>query len=150
MMSRRAHTLGVSALRTYRFTRFFVVPLTLIALFSGCTKWATWGGPDVLPHDTDLPKRVRVTYETEAATRVVVLESASVVGDSLVGDALKQRRGFENTYGPTKRLAIPLADITGIESRQKDMRGRIVLASLLTAALAFTIIIVCSSDEAYC
>jgi hypothetical protein len=30
------------------------------------------------------------------------------------------------------------------------MRGRIVLASLLTAALAFTIIIVCSSDEAYC
>ena len=67
MMHRRAHSLGVSALRTSRCTRFVVVPLTLVGLFSGCYKWST---PSQSPHAFiwSCPLSVdRFPFETQAA-----------------------------------------------------------------------------------
>ena len=54
-------------------------PLTLVALFSACGAYKqTTVGPGSLWNPTE---RIRVTYETDAAAGVVVLESARVVGD---------------------------------------------------------------------
>ena len=67
-MSRRAHTLGVSALRTARFTRFFVVPVTLLALFSRCYKWST---PSQSPADfirVEEPSKVRLQVPSALST----------------------------------------------------------------------------------
>ena len=133
MMHRRAHTLGVSALRTSLFARLFVIPLTLVALLSGCAyNEQTTVGPGTLWHPTD---RVRVTYDTGTATRVVVLTSAGVVGDSLIG-----ARHVGNDYERPQRLAIALEDITRVEKRNpgadKWVLGAVVLAATVGFGLA--------------
>jgi hypothetical protein len=111
---RRIHTPAISALRTSRFTRFLVTPLTLVALLSACGSYRqTTVGPGSLWNPTD---RVRVTYDTGTLTGVAVLISASVVGDSLIGG-----RYVGSSHEPSQRLAIALEDITRIE--QRDASG---------------------------
>lgn len=126
MAAKRADTPAISALRTSRLTRFFVVPVTLVALFSGCYKWSTIG---YVPHSAEHEKlQVRLTYEAQAATggerveRTVILESPTVVGDSL------RTAGF----------TLPLADITRIEKKKPDMvaGGGLILGLLAIGAIA--------------
>ena len=141
MSTRRTHTPAISALRTSRFTRFFVVPLTLLALFSGCYKWTTLGEPGTPRTSWDRTNRIRVTYHAEAAgyERTVLLERASVIGDSLIGGVPTGERVGASGVQKVRpqRLAIPLADITLIEERQgsTNTAGLVVGGVLATAAM---------------
>ena len=72
-------------------------------------------------------------YETEAASGVVVMESVSVVGDSLVGNAINLRRGPLDDFEPRERLGIARANITQIEERQREFSVLAVLGGLAAA-----------------
>jgi hypothetical protein len=141
-MYERARIPGVLMLRRSRFTRFFAVPVTLVALLSGCSphKWVNMeppGDPRAAA-DGDMPERIRVTYAPEGSARMAVLISPLVIGDSLIGGAPNTERRFEDDYEPPKRLAIALSDITQIEKQKRDAAltavwvvGGLALAGLL-------------------
>ena len=69
----------MQALRRSGLVRYLMVPITVLALFSGCYKWTSGGLGQVRANS---PGLVRVTT---SYLSVHVLKDAVVSGDSLVG-----------------------------------------------------------------
>jgi hypothetical protein len=105
-------------------TRFLVVPLTLVALFSGCYKWSAPGTP-VLGGEGDVPSRVRVTL-----TNFTQLELEDV---TLVGDTL---RGWANAVQDT--VLVPVSTVARLEVRKTNWvtTGLLIGLGVWLAAIA--------------
>jgi hypothetical protein len=115
----------VSALRASRVTRFFVVPLTLVALFVGCHKWSEPDTPiDVFAREGDFSSRIRVT---QSAGRRYELERPIVIRDTLKGwvDALQDT------------IQIALADVSKLEMRKTNWLTTGLLIYLGVGTVAF-------------
>lgn len=138
------------AIRRSPFTRFFVVPVTLLALLSGCYKWTTVWEPAAPSTSWDRTNRIRVTYHAEATgyESTVLLERASVIGDSLVGGIATGERvglsGLPRVH--PQRLAIPAAHVARIEERQSSAAPTVVGAIVGVAAIVGLVFAIKSMD----
>jgi hypothetical protein len=122
MMNRRPHTLGLSALRTSRFTRFFIVPLTLVALFSGCYKWVPVTRPFDDAISTKRPLEVRVA---RADGSVISLRHPEIRRDSI----------RESGLLVLGRKSISLEEVEALEAKELNAAG-VVLAGITLIGLA--------------
>jgi hypothetical protein len=97
--------------------------LVLLCSPGACTTWHTQpvSGPEARPLPTRSPIRI-----TRTDGRMLVLEHAQVVGDSLFGEA----------GDPPRSVALAMGEITRME-RQKVSAGRTVGLTLGVGAVTF-------------
>ncbi len=91
--------------RRFRFIRFVVLPLTLIALLPACYKWTEVE----TTADSQLPDPIRVTLMDG---RQIVLEDATVTADSLFGRPKGQPRPV---LGEALGVRVSLNDVQKVE-----------------------------------
>jgi hypothetical protein len=114
-------------------TRFFVVPLTLVALVSGCHKWSP---PSQSPADfirDEEPSKVKL-YLTDG--RELVVENPVVTETTISGTV------------DDSLVTIPFEEIEQLEGRRTDVPATVVVAFLGTVLAAATVFVVaCATDE---
>ncbi len=118
--------------RRSRFLRRIVLPLTLVALVSACTKWKTLE-PPYAPSQGEYEK-LRITGDD--GTRVVI-HDPQIEADSLRG-----------TVSDSDQIAaIPIDSVQKIEKRGANWLGNIGLAYLaFNVVLGIGLLIECSSN----
>lgn len=93
------------ALRRSAFTRYLIIPFTLVAVLSGCYKWSE---PDLSPRDfirLEEPSKVRLTLTDD---RLVVLEHPAVTDSTI------------SASDGDLRWVIPFHEVTRLEHRSFD------------------------------
>ncbi len=127
-------------MRTYRrssFHRLIVLPLTLVALLSGCYKWHDYGTvmPDQGVH------RMRVTLLDNSR---VTLRDARIEGDSIVGKRRTSRSGYEEV--DFNRFAIGLDDVRRVEVSELD-KGQTAGWIFVALAVPVGLLIFCADAK---
>jgi hypothetical protein len=102
--------------------RKHILPISL-ALCAGCATWASQPIPG--PGEERLVGSVRVTTDVAAP---VVLDSAFVRGDSLIGIAREARR---------RRVAVPLASVRDVAKAGTDVPSTLAVIGVIVGFAGF-------------
>ena len=101
------------------------IALIVIALCAGCATWASQ--PIPAPGEERLVGSVRVTTDVAAP---VVLDSAFVRGDSLIGIAREARR---------RRVAVPLAGVRDVAKVSTDVPSTLAVIGVIVGFAGFLV-----------
>lgn len=100
-----------------------LLPMAALALCAGCATWASQ--PIPAPGEERLLGSVRVTA---LSALPVVLDSAYVRGDSLIGIAREAQR---------RRVAVPLADVRDVARVSTDVPSTLAVVGVIVGFAGF-------------